>query len=116
MKTIEQIGLSKNQEQALAEIRGLLSGKFGIVAITLFGSVARGNADEESDIDLLIVTAEPLARPVRHEITDIVFEVNLRRDTNFSTLVVDRRSWESGLFSVTPLHDEIIREGVPVYG
>ena len=116
MKTIEQIGLSKNQQQALAELRELLSGKFKIAAITLYGSVARGDADEESDIDLLIVTTEPLARPVRHQITDLVFEVNLRYDTNFSSLVVDRFSWESGLFSVLPLHDEIIREGVAVYG
>ena len=116
MKTIDQIPLSKNQQDALAELRARLAGRFEIVAMTLYGSVARGEADEESDIDLLIITAKPLSRPVRHEITDIVFEVNLRCDTNFSTLVVDRQSWESGLFSVLPLRDEIIREGVPVYG
>ncbi len=38
---------------------------------------------------------------VRHQI-DIVFEINLRFDTNVSTLVVDRKSWESRLFSVLP--------------
>lgn len=116
MKTIEQIGLSESQQKALTEIRESLSGAFEIVAMTLYGSAARGDADEESDIDLLIVTAVPLSRPVRHQITDIVFEINLRYDTNFSTLVVDRKSWETGLFSVLPLRDEIIREGVPVYG
>ena len=86
------------------------------MAITLYGSAARQEADQESDIDLLIVTELPLPRQVRHQITDIVFEINLRFDTNISTLVVDRKSWESGLFSVLPLHDEIIREGVAVYG
>lgn len=116
MKTIEQIGLSEDQQQALAELRERLSGAFEIVAMTLYGSAARGEAEEESDIDLLIVTAVPLSRPVRHQITDIVSEINLRYDTNFSTLVLDQKSWTSGLFSVLPLRDEIIREGVPVYG
>lgn len=115
MKTIEQINLSANEQQALAEIRERVAAAFEITTMTLFGSVARGNAVEESDIDLLIVTAMQLSRPVRHQITDIVFEINLRYDTNFSTLVVDRNSWETGLFSVLPLRDEIIREGVTVY-
>lgn len=50
----------------------------------------------------------------RHEITNEVFEVNLQYDTNFSTLVVDRRSWETGIVSVLPIHDEILRDGVQV--
>jgi predicted nucleotidyltransferase len=113
MKTLDQINLTPNQQQALSELRERLSGSFEIVTMTLYGSVVRGEAEDESDLDLLIVTARSLPRPVRHQITDIVFEINLRCGTNFSTLVVDRVSWESGLFSVLPLHDEIVREGVP---
>ncbi|MCX5894353.1 MAG: nucleotidyltransferase domain-containing protein [Proteobacteria bacterium] len=112
MKTIDQVQLSPNQLQALAELRKKLFGSFGIEAINFFGSVVRGEADEESDIDLLIVTRQTLKRPVRHQITDIVFEINLKYDTNFSTLVVDRNSWESGVFSILPLRDEILRDGV----
>ena len=112
MKTIDQVQLSPNQLQALAELRKKLFGSFGIEAINLFGSIARGEADKESDIDLLIVTRQTLKRPVRHKITDIVFEINLKYDTNFSTLVVDRKSWESGVFSILPLRDEILRDGV----
>lgn len=114
MKTLDQIALTQSQQDGLAELRRRLSGTLGIESIVLFGSVARGDADQESDLDLLIITARPLSRDVRHEITDIVFEINLRFGTNFSTLVVDRESWDSGLFSVLPLHDEIVKEGVSV--
>lgn len=112
MKTLDQIQLTPSQHQALTELRRLLTGAFDIEEIKLFGSIARGDADEESDLDLLIVTRAPLSRTVRHQITDIVCEINLQFDTNLSTLVVDRASWQSGMFSILPIRDEILREGV----
>jgi len=112
MKQLSDIHLTPNQSQALDELRRRLHAEFEIEAIILYGSVARGEADEESDQDLLIVTRNPISRPERDRITDAVFEVNLRRDTNFSTLVVDRKSWESGLFSILAIHDEILKDGV----
>lgn len=112
MKTLSQVPLTPNQRQALSAIRRRLTGMFDIEEIILFGSVARGEADQESDLDLLIVTKFPLRRTVRHQITDIVCEINLQFDTNLSTLVVDRSSWQTGTFSILPIHDEIIKEGV----
>jgi uncharacterized protein len=112
VKTLDEIKFTPRQHEALNELRRRLLDSFDIEALHLFGSVARNEADEDSDIDLLVVTEQPLKRPVRHQITEIVFEINLQYDTNFSTLVVDRTAWEEGLFSVLPIHDEIMREGV----
>jgi predicted nucleotidyltransferase len=112
MKTYDRIKLTHHQRQALGEIRRSLLDTFDIEAIKLFGSVSRNETDEESDIDLLIITRLPLKRMVRHQITDIVCEINLKYNTNVSTLVVDQESWNTGLFSVLPLREEIFREGV----
>ncbi len=112
--SIDAITLTRDQREALGEIKRRLREKFEIKAFILYGSVARGEADEESDADLLIVTSGPLTRFERHEITDVVFDVNLRYDTTFSTLVVDSETWETGMISVLPIRDEIIREGIPV--
>lgn len=114
MKSIDNISLTSRQREALAEIKSGLLERFDVRAVMLYGSYARGQADEESDVDLLVVTAQPLTRFQRHEITDAVLEVNLRYDTNLSTLVVDMESWETGMVSVLPIHDEIVRDGVPI--
>lgn len=114
MKTVNQIHLTQEQRQGLSELHSAFLGTFDVVSITLFGSAARGEAGPESDMDLLIVTRRVLPRSVRHQITDIVFDINLRHGTNFSTLVVDHAAWDAGLYSVLPLHDEIEKEGVLV--
>lgn len=112
MKQMGDISVTPEQRAGLAEIKQRLLERFDIRAIVLYGSLARGQADEESDVDLLVVTAESLTRLQRHEITNIVFDVNLQYGTNFSTLVVDLELWETGIISVLPIHDEIVRDGV----
>jgi predicted nucleotidyltransferase len=114
VRHLNDVALTPNQREVLAELRRRLSVEFEIEGVVLFGSAARGEADEESDLDLLILTKKPLTRPVRHQITDLIFEVNLRHGTNFSSLVIDRENWERGTASVLPIHDEIVRDGVPV--
>ncbi len=115
MKRLEDVKLAPNEREALAEIRRRLFEALSIEQIILFGSVARGEADEESDIDLLVVTTEPMTLNERHEkITDTITEVNLQYDTNFSTLVVDKRAWEEGVFRVMPIKQDILLDGVPV--
>ena len=113
MKQLEDIQLTHNQTQALDQLGQLLLDQFDVEAVILYGSVARGEADKESDLDLLVVTKRPFSsRFARHAITDLVFQVNLRYGTNLSALVVDRETWGTGMMSVLPLYDEILQEGV----
>lgn len=114
MKRIEDISLSDNENLALRILKNKLQSQFDVEDLILFGSVARGEGDSESDLDLLIMTPEPLPRRKRHEITNLVFDINLEFDTNFSTLVVDRHSWESGPFSILPIRDQILADGASV--
>ena len=114
MRKLTDVRLTRTQAQALAELKRRLCEEFGVEALVLYGSVARGEADDESDLDLLVLTPDPLSRRARHEITDAVFEVNLQYGTNFSTLVLDRDSWHDGPVSVLPIRAEVMKDGVAV--
>jgi len=107
-----EIQISPKQSEALRQIKTRVLTAFTVVDFVLYGSAARGETDEESDLDLMIVLSAPISRFKRHEITDIVFDVNLEFGTNFSTLVVDQQTWDTGMISVLPLRDEIIRDGI----
>jgi len=114
-RTLDDTNLSAIERQALADLRARLFAKLEFVdEIILFGSAARGTADAESDIDLLVLTAYPLDNWTRHDITDIIADINDEYETNFSSLVVDQENWRSGLIAVLPIKVEISRDGVPV--
>jgi len=112
MKRIDAPILDQNQLKALTKIKEQVMQHFELENIIIFGSAARGEVDDESDIDLLILTKKPVDRMRRYLITDIVFSVNLEYGTNFSTLVTDVGNWQEGMISVLPIKEEIIRGGV----
>ncbi len=105
---MNDIHISKRQSKAFVQIKSRVMADFAVVDFVLYGSTSRGEADKESDVDIMIVLSAPISRFKRHEITDIVFDANLQFGTNFSTLVVDQESWNTGMMSVLPLRDEII--------
>ena len=53
--------------EALASERALFE-RYGVSAVSLFGSVARGESTEESDIDLLVEFSRPIGLLVFFEI------------------------------------------------
>lgn len=107
--------LSAIEHQAILALkRSLLRSLDFVEEIVLFGSVARGEADDESDIDLLVLTGRPVSYKERHQITAVITDINLEFEANFSSIVVDRNTWEQGPISHLPIKANIEREGVPV--
>lgn len=51
-----------------------------IQAIVLYGSVARGDANEHSDIDLLVITPAAADYKTRYKIDEIAYDVSWERD------------------------------------
>ncbi|QIA27315.1 nucleotidyltransferase domain-containing protein [Thermaerobacter sp. PB12/4term] len=84
-----------------------------ISRLVLFGSTARGDRDEESDIDVLVLTRGELQHRERHQvITSVVTDINARYGTTISTIVIPEESWNHGIHSVSALRENVDLEGV----
>ncbi|MFW6265017.1 MAG: nucleotidyltransferase family protein [Bacillota bacterium] len=86
----KRLSLDYNQQLAINSLKGKLKDKkYPIEEYIIFGSVARGEATEGSDLDLLALTSQPISHRLKHTIygiDGIVTEINLEYDTNLSLL------------------------------
>lgn len=112
MRTVEDLKLKKNEEAAIKEATRILKKRFPVKEVILFGSKARGDSDRESDIDLLLLTTNPLDWKERHEIVDALFEVEMKNDVVISIIVNTLHDWNDGICTALPIHEHIGREGV----
>ncbi len=85
--------LAHNERAALVELVERLYVRYGdnLLRVALFGSKARGDFDEESDLDVLIVVrmSEEEYGPYRRQISDVSYEIELERKVVFSILLQD---------------------------
>jgi predicted nucleotidyltransferase len=84
-----------------------------VVELRLFGSFARGEADEDSDIDVAVVL-EHVDWHTRGAVIDLATDVGLPFDLRISPTVFDRETWERWRREERPLVMDIEREGVPL--
>lgn len=109
VKGIER--LSKNELDALLELKKLLLDKYNLVDFKLFGSKARGAADKESDMDVLIVLKESNST-IEDEIFDMCFEIDLKSDVVLSAIIYSEAEFNSKFNRVTPFYKNIEKEGI----
>lgn len=83
--------------------------KGAVKQIVLFGSRARGDMEQDSDYDFLIVL-DHKDKALREQILEIEVEMMNRYGTLFASIVCDSQQWknEQGL----PLAINITKEGV----
>ena len=97
-------------DQFTAELRGLYGSRLD--AVILYGSRARGDADEASDVDTLILL-DPCADfwTEFERVSPIASRISLEHDVVISALPADRRAFEK---AGSPLFLNAHREGIRV--
>ena len=93
----------------------LLSGK--IYKIILYGSYARGDYTNESDIDIMIIldcTKEEV-KTYRKQISRLASRIGLKYDVMVSVLLRDKGSFYENL-EILPFYNNVRSEGVESYG
>ncbi|MBW2066481.1 MAG: nucleotidyltransferase domain-containing protein, partial [Deltaproteobacteria bacterium] len=100
MKTIDDLPLRDNEKKAIREATRILKERFPVRDVILFGSKARGDSSDESDIDLLLLTSKPVHWRERHAIIDALFDVEMKHDVVISIVVNTLYDWNEGVCTV----------------
>jgi predicted nucleotidyltransferase len=107
-------GLGKADIQPiLDELKAGLQAIYGprLRQVILFGSYARGEAEEGSDIDVAIVLEDLESVPTERDRTgDLTYRLSFENDTVVQDVFLRQRDVEEPW---QPLHANVVREGVP---
>jgi predicted nucleotidyltransferase len=107
------VGMSDRDRAILAEFACRLRALYPDAKIWAYGSRARGDGGEWSDLDLCIVLPT-VTREIEKLIGRIAWEVGFEQPDclHLSPLVMTRDSFEAGPMSASTLVANILREGV----
>ena len=114
MEYLGHLNLKENEKKALLELKKRLLESFPVAEIILYGSKARGDFDEESDIDILVILKNRVDNSLREKIFSMSFKIELKYDVIFGILVEPEDFWNSPLAKTMPIHGNIDREGIIV--
>jgi predicted nucleotidyltransferase len=104
----------RDRDRRIAEeLKRRLASVVRIVEFKVFGSRARGDADEYSDLDVFI-EVEALDTALRDAISELAWEVGYQNYTVVSPLVYTRDELENSPLRASPIVKVISEEGVAV--
>lgn len=100
------------ENEIIREFKQRVLERIGPCRLVLFGSRARGDAEPDSDMDILVELEQPVDDRVRSLVGECAWEACFAKGIYLSALPVYRQEWEKGLESVSMLAENVRRDGL----
>ena len=105
--------MEERDHKILLELKEKLAAKVTLLDIRIFGSRARGDADEFSDLDVFIEIQE-INREIKEMIKTITWEVSLENSMVISPLIFSKDELTNSPLKYSPIVKNIMEEGVRI--
>jgi uncharacterized protein len=106
--------MTATERQVLDRFKAALHRSLDVADIILFGSRARGDAEEFSDMDVIVVIEGEVDRRVRDLVSDAAWEAGFEAGIVMVPVVFPRSEWESDAVRYSLLGRAVAQEGVPL--
>jgi predicted nucleotidyltransferase len=109
------VGLDPTVVDALSELRERLERDLPgrLVRLVLFGSTARGEVGEDSDVDVLVLLREPVLYRDRARVMDLFTPIALDRGLIPAAVVLGVDEWDEMKRRELLFVEEVERDGIP---
>ncbi|MBA7573707.1 hypothetical protein ES708_15505 [subsurface metagenome] len=101
-----------NQREIISRVKGAVRSIDPLAKVILFGSRARGEENQASDWDFLILASEETTERYKRQITESLIDTELEAEQVISTIIYSQAQWPD--YQVTPLFQNIAKEGFEV--
>ncbi len=101
----------ENEKKLLSRVKAAVKETEPTATLILFGSYAREDYDENSDLDLLVlIDKENVIGTDQKRIAYPLYDIEFETGTLISPMVFSKKEWESRK-GKTPFHENVSREG-----
>jgi len=105
--------LAKKDKQIAEELKRRLTQIVKLADFRVFGSRARGDGDEYSDLDIFL-EVESLSKTLKDHILEIAWEVGFENNIKISCLIFTRSEIENSPMRSSPIVRSVATEGIRI--
>ena len=106
--------MTAGERTVLETFKALVARRFQVHKLVLFGSRARGDADPESDLDVVVILSGQADPPARDYVSHCAWEAGFDHGLVIVPVTFGRTEWESGPERQSLFVRAVEAEGVPV--
>jgi len=100
-----------DKDKILKRIKDSVKATAPGATLILYGSYARGDYREDSDIDILVLTnEEKITYQEKKNIVSPIYHIELETGIIISTMFLSKKTWDA--HCITPFYKNVMKEGL----